>query len=139
MEENTVALVQASFKKLVPVADQVGAAFYARLFETYPAVRPMFAEDIGPQSKKLVQMLALVVNGLDRLDTILPAVQQLARKHNDYGVVDAHYDAVGDTLLWTLRQGLGDAFTPEVRRAWTDAYGALSGVMIAAAKEDALP
>lgn len=139
MENSTVSLVQTSFKKLIPVADQVGEAFYARLFESYPAVRPMFAEDIGPQSKKLVQMLALVVNGLDKLDTILPAVQQLARRHNDYGVVDAHYDAVGNTLLWTLRHGLRSDFTPEVEAAWTKAYGTLSAAMIAAAKEEALP
>lgn len=137
MEKNTVSLVQASFRTLIPVADQVGEAFYARLFETYPAVRPMFAQDIGPQSKKLVQMLAFVVNGLDRLDTLLPAVQQLARRHNDYGVVDAHYDAVGVTLLWTLRHGLGSAFTPAVEAAWTQAYGVLSSAMIAAAKEGA--
>ena len=138
MKEQTVSLVQTSFRKLIPVADQVGAAFYARLFETYPAVRPMFAEDIGPQAKKLVQMLALVVNGLDKLDTIMPAVQQLARRHNGYGVVDAHYDAVGETLIGTLRSGLGEAFTPEVEAAWTQAYGTLSAVMIAAAKEEAL-
>lgn len=84
-------------------------------------------------------MLALVVNGLDKLDVILPAVQQLARRHNNYGVVDAHYEAVGDTLLWTLRHGLGSDFTADVEAAWTEAYGALSDVMIAAAKEEALP
>lgn len=139
MNEQTVAIVQASFRKLAPIADQVGEAFYARLFESYPAVRPMFAEDLGPQSKKLVQMLALVVNGLDKLDVILPAVQQLARRHNNYGVVDAHYEAVGDTLLWTLRHGLGSDFTADVEAAWIEAYGALSDVMIAAAKEEVLP
>ena len=139
MEKSTVSLVQTSFKKLVPVAGQVGEAFYARLFESYPAIRPMFAEDIRPQSKKLIQMLALVVNGLDKLDTILPPVQQLARRHNDYGVIDAHYDAVGKTLLWALRHTLGSDFTPQVEAAWTSAYGTLSTAMIAAAKEKALP
>lgn len=137
MTDKITRLVQKSFKKLVPIADQVGTMFYARLFETYPEVRPMFAEDIRPQAKKLVQMLALVVNGLHRLDDIMPAVQQLARRHNDYGVVEAHYGAVGETLLWTLQQGLGDDFTPEVEAAWTDAYGLLSATMIAAAKEGA--
>ncbi|MFC6446132.1 globin family protein [Shinella zoogloeoides] len=138
MTDKIVSLVQKSFRKLVPIADQVGTMFYARLFETYPEVRPMFAEDIAPQAKKLVQMLALVVNGLHRLDEIMPAVEQLARRHNDYGVVEAHYCAVGETLLWTLQQGLGDDFTPEVEAAWTDAYGLLSAKMIAAAKEGAV-
>lgn len=138
MNEQTISLVQKSFKSLIPVADQVGSTFYARLFEAYPDVRPMFAADIGPQSKKLVQMLSVVVNGLDRLDTILPAVRQLARRHKGYGVVEGHYGAVGETLIGTLRLGLGDGFTPEVEAAWTQAYTTLSTAMIAATKEDAL-
>ncbi|MBP2449069.1 globin family protein [Rhizobium leguminosarum] len=135
MNQHNISLVQESFRKLVPRAGQVGLMFYGRLFEIFPEVRPMFAADIGPQSRKLVQMLALVVNGLDKLDTILPAVKELARRHKGYGVVEAHYKAVGQTLIWTLRRGLGDDFTLEVERAWSEAFGVLSGVMIAAANE----
>jgi len=135
MNPDTVLLVQQSFKKVVPIADQVGEIFYNRLFETYPSVRPMFAQDIKPQAKKLVQMLALVVNSLHKLDTLLPAVQDLARRHNTYGVVDAHYPAVGETLIWTLEQGLGDDFTPELREAWTTAFQTLADVMMATSRE----
>ena len=135
MNQDTVQQVQQSFKKVVPMADQVGEIFYTRLFETYPSVRPMFAEDIKPQAKKLVQMLALVVNSLHRLDDLLPAVKDLARRHKGYGVVDAHYPAVGETLLWTLEKGLGDDFTPELRQAWTTAFQTLAGVMIATSNE----
>lgn len=134
MEESTVSIVKDSFRKVLPIAEQAGLMFYGRLFETFPQVRPMFAEDIEPQAKKLVQMLAIVVNGLDRIDAILPAVRQLAVRHNDYGVEDEHYEAVGQTLIWTLRQGLGEAFTADVEKAWTDAYGTLSSVMIEAAR-----
>ena len=137
MNPDTVLLVQQSFKKVVPIADQVGEIFYNRLFETHPSVRPMFAQDIKPQAKKLVQMLAMVVQSLHKLETLLPAVQDLARRHQTYGVVDAHYPAVGETLIWTLEQGLGDDFTPELRQAWTTAFQTLAGVMIAAAGEPA--
>ena len=137
MTPDTVALVQQSFKTVVPIAGQVGEIFYARLFETYPAVRPMFAEDIKPQAKKLVQMLAMVVNSLHKLDTLMPAVEDLARRHKTYGVLDAHYPAVGETLIWTLEQGLGDDFTPAVRQAWTTAFQTLAGAMIAANNEPA--
>ncbi|OAF11566.1 globin family protein [Bradyrhizobium neotropicale] len=135
MNEQTISLVQESFKKLAPKADEVGMMFYDRLFEIYPEVRPMFARDIGPQSRKLVQMLALVVNGLRNLDSILPAVKELAQRHHGYGVVDAHYQAVGSTLIWTLRRSLGEAFTTEVERAWHDAFETLSTVMIEASRE----
>lgn len=138
MNPDTITLVQKSFKDVVPVADQVGATFYARLFETHPEVRPMFAEDIKPQAKKLVQMLAMVVNGLHRLPAIQPEVQALARRHKEYGVADAHYPVVGETLIWTLEHHLGDAFTAQVKEAWQAAFTTLSDVMIAAMHEPPL-
>jgi len=135
MNQEIVRQVQESFKALVPIADQVGPMFYARLFETHPELRPMFAQDIQPQAKKLVQMLALVVSGLHRLDALLPVVRDLARRHTGYGVDGAHYAVVGETLIWTLEQGLGDAFTPAIRHAWASAYGTLSSAMISAAEQ----
>lgn len=137
LRSDTITLVQESFKAIVPMADQVGDLFYGRLFQAHPMVRPMFPEDIRPQAKKLVQMLALVVNSLHKLDTILPAVEALARRHNDYGVSADHYPVVGETLIWTLERGLGEAFTADAREAWVNAYGALSSVMIAAARAPA--
>jgi len=135
MDQDIIFQVQQSFKQLLPIADKVGPIFYARLFETHPDLRSMFAQDIEPQAKKLVQMLALVVNSLHKLDAILPAVQELARRHKTYGVVEAHYPMVGETLIWTLEQGLDDAFTPQVEHAWVTAFDALSSVMITAARE----
>lgn len=132
MDRETIVLVQISLKNIAPIADEVGTMFYARLFETHPELRPLFAEDIAPQSKKLVQMLAMVVNGLHRLNALKPAIEDLARRHEDYGVVPGHYPVVGETLIWTLEHALGDAFTPDVKRAWIIAYRALSRTMIAA-------
>jgi len=138
MNSDTITLVQKSFKYVVPVADQIGLTFYDRLFETHPEVRPMFPEDIKPQAKKLVQMLAMVVNALHRLPAIRSEVEALARRHMDYGVADAHYPIVGETLIWTLEQHLGDAFTPQIKKAWAAAFTALSNVMMDAAHEPPL-
>lgn len=132
MNQDMITLVQKSFKDVAPIADTVGATFYTRLFETHPEVRPMFPEDIRPQARKLVQMLAMVVNSLHRLDAILPEVEALARRHKDYGVADAHYPVVGETLIWTLEHHLGGAFTPQVKLAWLTAFGSLSHVMTGA-------
>ena len=87
------------------------------------------------QQKKLMQMITVAVNGLDRLDQIVPAVQELGRGHASYGVEDAHYDTVGAALLWTLEQGLGEGFTPEVQEAWTLTYTILADTMKGAAAE----
>jgi hemoglobin-like flavoprotein len=127
--------VKRSFALVAPIADQVGILFYTRLFEIDPSLRRLFKADIKAQSKKLMQMIAVAVNGLDALETIVPAVQALGARHAGYGVTDAHYDTVASALLWTLEQGLGDVFTPAAREAWTAAYVLLAGTMKAAARQ----
>lgn len=132
MTPQQVELVQSSFRKVVPIAGTAADLFYDRLFELAPAVRPMFPQDLGEQKKKLIGMLATAVNSLHKLDTIVPAVQDLGRRHKRYGVTAEHYTPVGAALLWTLEKGLGEAFTPDVKGAWTEAYTTLAGVMKAA-------
>jgi hemoglobin-like flavoprotein len=127
-----IELVQSSFKKVVPIAGTAADLFYDRLFEIAPTVRPMFPEDLGEQKKKLIGMLATAVNSLHKLDTIVPVVQDLGRRHKGYGVTAEHYAPVGAALLWTLEKGLGEAFTSDVKGAWTEAYTTLAGVMEAA-------
>jgi hemoglobin-like flavoprotein len=125
--------VKSSFALVEPIVDRAGILFYRRLFELDPSLRSLFKGDIETQSKKLMTMIGVAVNGLDRLDTIVPAVDALGIRHADYGVTDAHYDTVATALLWTLEQGLGDRFTPAARGAWTEAYGLLATTTMAAA------
>ena len=77
-------------------------------------------------------MIGVAVKGLDTLDQLVPAVQNLGRRHAGYGVTDAHYDTVGGALLWTLEKGLGPDFTPDVKSAWTTVYTLLATTMKAA-------
>lgn len=133
MTPDQISLVQDSFKKVVPIADVAADLFYGRLFEIAPEVKPMFRGDIKEQGRKLMATLGVVVTGLTRLETVLPAASTLARKHVDYGVKAEHYTPVGAALLWTLEKGPGDAWTPELADAWGSAYGTLSNFMIAEA------
>jgi hemoglobin-like flavoprotein len=133
MTPDQVKLVQESFTKVEPIAAQAGDMFYARLFEIAPEVRPMFPADITAQRDKLLQMLSTAVNNLHQVEMIIPAVEELGKRHVGYGVQDAHYDKVGEALIWTLEKGLGDAFTPPVKEAWVETYGTLAGVMKGAA------
>jgi hemoglobin-like flavoprotein len=74
-------------------------------------------------------IIGMVVSQLDRLGEIVPAVQELGRRHAHYGVRDEHYDIGGTALLSTLRVGLGDALSREAEEAWAVAYATLTGVM----------
>ena len=129
MTSEQVALVQSSFKSVVPIASKAADLFYDRLFEIAPDVRLLFPADLSGQKLKLIGMLTTAVNNLHQLDAILPAVRDLGSRHREYGVTAEHYAPVGAALLWTLEQGLGTAFTSDVKVAWSEAYSALAGAM----------
>ena len=129
MTPQQIALVQGSFKSVAPIASKAADLFYDRLFEIAPEVRRLFPADLSVQKVKLMAMLAKAVNNLHQLDAVLPSLRQLGDRHREYGVSADHYAPVGAALLWTLEQGLGSAFSPDVKAAWTEAYGALAGAM----------
>lgn len=129
MTNEEIELVKTSWEKVEPISDVAAELFYGKLFEIDPTLKAMFSDDIEEQGKKLMMMINTAVNGLDRLDQIVPAVQALAERHVGYGVTDGHYDTVGEALIWTLGQGLGDGFTDDVKAAWLTTYTLLANTM----------
>ena len=136
MTPHQIKLVQNSFAQVAPISTIAADLFYGRLFEIAPSVRRMFPQDMAQQKMKLMTMLGVVVNGLSKIDALLPAVRALGKRHAGYDVHPEHFGPVGAALIWTLEQGLGDDFTSEVKEAWTTAYGVLSSVMIEAMAEE---
>jgi hemoglobin-like flavoprotein len=122
MTSEAQTLVRDSFAKIAPIAPQAAALFYDRLFVLDPSLKPLFKGDMIEQGRLLMAMIGTAVANLNKLDAIVPTVQDLGRRHATYEVQPAHYDTVATALLWTLGQGLGDAFTPPVEAAWTEAY-----------------
>ncbi|MES9970951.1 MAG: globin family protein [Candidatus Thiodiazotropha sp.] len=129
MSPNEIMTVKQSWAKVVPISEQAANLFYTRLFEVYPEVKPYFKGDMQLQGRKLMNMIDMAVNSLDDLDPMLEAIRDSGKRHAGYGVKTEDYDKVADALLWTLEQGLGEAFTDEVRHAWVSTYTALSSVM----------
>ncbi|GAA4323387.1 globin domain-containing protein [Flaviaesturariibacter amylovorans] len=133
MNQQQIALVKETWSTVAALDPLVvGDLFYNRLFTIIPEVRPMFRGDIPEQSKKLLHMLHYVIRKLDRLDDIMDEVRKLAQRHVGYGVQATHYHSVGSALLWTLEQGLGEAWTEEAQEAWIACYTLLAGAMIGA-------
>ena len=124
-----VQLVKQSFAKIAPIAEQAAGLFYGRLFETAPQLSPLFKGDIKAQGRKLMSTIALAVGSLQKMPELVPIIQDLGRRHIGYGVKDEHYDIVAEALLWTLDNGLGADFTPDVREAWISVYTTLADTM----------
>lgn len=132
-----IKLVKDSWAKVVPISETAAELFYGKLFELDPSVRSMFKGDMKQQGRKLMAILNTAVNALDRLDAIVPALQDMGKRHVNYGVKDEHYDTVGEALIWTLGAGLEDAFTEETKSAWVGVYTLVADTMKAAAAEKA--
>ncbi|MFC8801722.1 globin family protein [Promicromonospora sp. NPDC057138] len=129
MEQHHIDHVQRTFAQVAPIADVAATLFYDDLFERDPSLRSMFPEDLTEQRKKLMMVLGVAVNGLSNWSGTSAAVRELGSRHAGYGVTEDHFPTVGAALLATLEKGLGDDFTPEVREAWTECYGLVSGEM----------
>ncbi|MBW4888737.1 hypothetical protein KXQ82_03385 [Mucilaginibacter sp. HMF5004] len=134
METEEITLVKESWKLVAVNPLAAGQLFYSRLFQIAPELKPMFRSDMATQSNALTTMIGYVINKLDKLDEIIDEVANLARRHVKYGVKDEHYTIVGEALLWTLKMGLGEHWTPQVSAAWVKCYTLLSSAMINASQ-----
>jgi nitric oxide dioxygenase len=135
MSPQQIDLVQRSFAEVKPIAAAAAGLFYNRLFILDPSLRHLFKGEMTKQGQMLMSMIGAAVAGLRNLETLAPVVRQLGARHVGYGVRTEHYAIVGSALLWTLGEGLGEKFTPEVREAWAAAYDLLSEVMQLGAME----
>lgn len=130
MTPDQILLVRASWPAIAANADALTTTFYDTLFEIDDSAARLFAGvDMTAQRTKVAQTLAVAVNSLDDLDVLLPAVVALGKRHAAYGIEDRHFDSVGTALLQAFSATLGDAFTPELQNAWSEAYGSISAVM----------
>jgi hemoglobin-like flavoprotein len=135
MTPQQIELVKKTWVMVVPIADTAAELFYGRLFELEPSYRAMFKRDMSEQGKKLMKTINIAVDALDDVEPLVPTLKQMGADHAGYGVVDRDYNVVGAALLWTLEQGLGEAFTDEVKNAWAAVYEVLADTMKSGAAE----
>lgn len=129
MENKIIQNVQNSFQSVLPISEQAAAIFYAKLFEKDPSLKALFKEDMKEQGKKLMMMLSMAVNSLTSMQTLVPILENLGKRHLEYGVSDEMYDTVGIALIETLQVGLGEAFTEEIKDSWVTIYTQIATIM----------
>lgn len=143
MKNEDISLVQESWGKFSLVGPTAkiyyyqnlfASLFYLNLFKADPSLKSLFKNSFEQQGRKFIKMIGTVVDMLNDFDTLQPILHDLAKSHVGYGVKESHYKIVGDALLTTLEQGLGEDFTPDVRAAWSSIYNIIANSMIAASK-----
>lgn len=135
MTPQQIEMVKQTWTMVVPIADKAAELFYGRLFELEPEYKALFKHDMTEQGKKLMKTINIAVEALDDVEPLIPTLKKMGADHVGYGVKERDYNVVGAALLWTLEQGLGDAFTDEVKNGWAAVYDVLAGVMKEGAAE----
>ena len=126
-----IKIVKKSWRKLMMIdPDLVADLFYTKLFNDYPRIRPLFPKDMSTQNKKLTEMLTMIVTCIDHPDAMRKDVINMAQRHTSYYVKPEHYNMVGQSLLWTLEQGIGTEWNSEVKDAWTIVYHTVTEMML---------
>jgi hemoglobin-like flavoprotein len=130
------SLVKDSWMKVAGDPDRIAGLFYGRLFELDPSLRRLFENtSIVDQGRKITQMVTVFVGDLEMIESIVPAVRTLGRRHVEYGVTEEQYDKLGASLYWALEQVLGPEWTPETAEAWKNTYELMADTMKAGARE----
>jgi hemoglobin-like flavoprotein len=129
-----IELLESSFSRVKEQELEFTNHFYTNLFADYPEVKPLFANThMEDQAKKLFQSLVFVVDSLRSPDRLANPLQGLGTRHIQYGVLPEHYPMVGRTLLKALAFCLGEAWTPSTEQAWSEAYSAVTELMLSGA------
>ena len=127
-----VNLLRQSFEVVASANPKFVSRFYEILFERYPQSRPLFPQNgMARQVEMLTQALVAVLDHLEDAPWLESTLKSLGAKHRDYGVTREMYDWVGASLLATLAEVAGPAWTPELQGAWGEAYGAIVSLMVA--------
>ena len=129
------ALLEQSFALVAPTeaAKQAfGRECYTTLLRLHPEVEPLFAQtNREVQARKLMTTLTLVLHVLKKPEVLATTVRRLERRHQEMGLRAEHYPMVAEALLATFASRLGEQWTAQMQAAWTEAYEAIVGLMVA--------
>jgi NAD(P)H-flavin reductase/hemoglobin-like flavoprotein len=133
---DTTAL-KTNFAAVATHGDEVAMFFYSYLFFRHPETRDMFAPAMTRQRDRLIGALGHIVSNVDEVDELVPFLRDLGRDHRKFGALAAHYPAVGDALVTTLRHFSGEQWTEQLETDWAAAYGIVAATMSGAADKAA--
>lgn len=133
LTQQTMDIIKSTAPVLEVHGVTITKTFYKNLFEANPSLFNIFNQTNqakGRQQTALANTVYAAAVHIEKLETIIPVVKQIAQKHRSLGVLPEHYPIVGEFLLRAIKEVLGDAATDEIIEAWGQAYGVIADVFI---------
>jgi hemoglobin-like flavoprotein len=122
-----IQVIQDTFKK-VQFTD-CWKLLYDKLFELDPDSAKLFKGDIGEQQHRIMNMMKTVSEGLNNPNIILPAIQDLGKRHAHYGVDEKQYETFKASLFHALKTITGNEWNEQTEKIWDKFYQILVSVM----------
>lgn len=138
LDTKTIEIIKSTVPVLQEKGVEITKYFYKTMFENNPEVKPLFdmeKQQSGAQPIALANAILAAAKNIDNLEAIMPAVQSIAKRHVEVGVLAEHYPIVGKNLLIAIKDMLGDSATDEIMEAWEKTYGVLAEVFINVEKD----
>lgn len=133
LQARTIEIIKSTVPVLEVHGEAITSRFYEMLFEKHPELLNIFNhanQKKGRQQAALANAVYAAAANIDKLETIIPVVKQIAHKHRSLGVKPEHYPVVGENLLLAIKDVLGSAATDEIINAWAEAYGVIADAFI---------
>jgi hemoglobin-like flavoprotein len=129
--QDSIDLVEDSFEQIKQHKAEFSEAFYTRLFADYPELQPLFSNtNVDRQGAKLYAALVLLVENLRHPAELERVLLPLGEKHIGYGATPEAFPKVGATIVATLREFLGDAWSPQLHDAWAETLQVVTRTML---------
>ncbi|XP_027057706.1 neuroglobin-2-like isoform X3 [Pocillopora damicornis] len=137
-----IELIHGSWEKVKPNKKYHGERLFHKLFNVAPHLQELFpfgSDLTNPMftmhALNVMNTLDLAVQHLDKLDILIPKLKELGQMHAAFELTEVEFQYVGESLIWVLETGLGDDFTPKLKKAWCDAFAIITSVMLGAIKD----
>jgi nitric oxide dioxygenase len=138
LSQQTIDIVKSTAPILNEHGETLTKHFYKRMFSHNPEVAPFFNpanQAGGTQQRALAAAICAYAANIDNLEVLGGAVELIAHKHASLMIKPEHYPIVGENLLASIREVLGEGATDDVINAWGEAYGFLADILIGREKQ----
>lgn len=133
LDQKRIDLVKSTVPVLEQHGEKITTRFYQLMFGAHPELLNIFNhanQKQGRQQRALASAVYAAAMYIDKLESILPVVNQIAQKQRSLGTKPEHYPIVGKYLILAIKDVLGDSATDEIIDAWTQAYGVIADAFI---------
>lgn len=130
MTPEQIMLVQSSWSELEPMQNKFGEYMYKRVFELDPGLRTHFSGDEAEHGRVIMSMIGSIVHMLFTPAVLEASLNELGRRHVNYGCARKDYATFRQALDETLANMLGPGYTDDMREAWMSVYDYMGEKML---------